>query len=190
MQAVSPRGGRARIRATTHVRGLRPYEHARMNSTARQAGFAAIVPVCALAGGWIDERQHLGFTTWRSACRAAGLSWTSLFTFTLELLPMAVIGAPVGGTVLQVVGICLRHRRGVATASLAAHGACGFAMAVTLPLCALALPIAGLLGAELLLTVLAAKLLNRLLSGNPAAPHQQSYLPGHPRVRSRAYIHP
>src|SRR4029453_14165582 len=109
MQAVSPPGGCPRIRGTTNGRGLQPYEHVRMSSTARLAGFAAIVPVFALAGGWMDERRHLGFRTWRSACRAAGLSWPSLFTFTLELLPMAVLGALLGGAVLQVVGICLRH---------------------------------------------------------------------------------
>jgi len=142
-----------------------------MSSTARLArlaGFAAIVPLCALAGGWIDEQWHLGFTNWRSACRAAGLSLSSLFTFTLELLPMAVLGALAGGVALQIAGICLRHIKGVATESLAAHAACGLTMAVTLPLCALALPVSGLLGAELLMTVLAAALLNRLLSARPS----------------------
>jgi len=135
---------------------------------ARLAGFAAIVPLFALAGGWLDERQHLGFTAWRSACRSAGLSLTALFTFTLELLPMAVLGALAGGAGLQIVGICLRHRKGVATASLAAHGACGLGMAVCLPLCALAFPLPWLLGGELFLTVLAAALLNRLLGGRPS----------------------
>jgi hypothetical protein len=139
-----------------------------MSSTARLAGFAAIGPSCALAGGWIDEHRHLGFSNWRSACRAAGFSLSSLFTFTLELLPMAVLGALAGGLALQIAGICLRHIKGVATDSLAAHAACGLTMAVTLPLCALALPVSWLLGAELLLTVLAAGLLNRLLSVSPS----------------------
>jgi hypothetical protein len=142
-----------------------------MSSTARLArlaGFAAIVPSFALVGGWIDEQWHLGFSNWRSACRAAGFSLSSLFTFTLELLPMAVLGALAGGVALQIAGICLRNRRGVATESLAAHVACGLTMAVTLPLCALAWPLSWLLGAELLMTVLAAALLNRLLSARPA----------------------
>ena len=37
-----------------------------------------------------DERRNLGFSNWRSACRAAGLTFTSIAVFTFELLPCAM----------------------------------------------------------------------------------------------------
>jgi hypothetical protein len=58
----------------------------------------------------IDERTHLGFTNWRSACRASGLSIESLTFFTFELLPTAVVGALVGALLVLAVAIQSRHR--------------------------------------------------------------------------------
>ena len=47
-------------------------------------------------GAWLDEQRSLGFTIWRSVCRASGVSPSSIATFTLELLPTAIIGDPDG----------------------------------------------------------------------------------------------
>jgi len=105
----------------------------------------------AAAGAWIDERTELGFSTWRAACRSAGLTVGSLLTFTAELLPTAVTGALAGGLVVLFFGLA-RHREGcAATTSLAAHAGCLVGMTVGLWLCTLALPIPILLGAEVAL---------------------------------------
>lgn len=129
----------------------------------------ALLPMLlAILGAALDEQRNLGFSNWRSACRSAGFSLPSLLTFTLELMPMAVLGLLIGGVGVQAVGICLRHSRGAAAGSLAAHGACGIGMVLGLPLCALPLSVPWLLGAELLLTVLAAMLLDRLPGGRQA----------------------
>ena len=124
----------------------------------------ALVPmVFASAGAALDEYWRLGFSTWRSACRAAGFSPASLVSFTLELLPSAVIGALLGGIAVQIIGLCLRHRAALARASLAAHGGCAVAMTAALPLCALSLPLPFVLAAEATLAVACAALLFRLL---------------------------
>jgi hypothetical protein len=95
----------------------------------------------AFAGGWLDERAHLGFTNWRSACRASGLSARSLLHFTLELLPLAVAGMLLGGLALLGIGIFQRLRPDVARACTAAHLGCAFVMPFSLLLCAGALPL-------------------------------------------------
>jgi hypothetical protein len=135
-----------------------------------RAGSALVLLPMALAvlGAAFDERRNLGFSTWRSACRSAGFSIPSLFSFTLELLPSAVMGALLGGAALQIVGIGMRHRKGMAAASLAAHGGCSLGMLAGLPLCVLPVPVPWLLGAEILLAALAAGLLHRFLAGRPS----------------------
>jgi hypothetical protein len=105
----------------------------------RNVVFLAWLPMAlAVAGAWIDERAALGFTIWRSACRASGISLTSLATFTFELLPTAMVGALLGG--LGVLAVGARARGPVADDALAAHAGCVVAMPAGLLLCASAWP--------------------------------------------------
>jgi hypothetical protein len=108
----------------------------------------------AAFGAWLDERRALGFTVWRAACRASGISLSSLATFTLELLPGAVIGTLLGGLVVLASGMIARPA--AARGALAAHAGCVVAMPVGLLLCASALPWPLTLAAEFALTALAA----------------------------------
>jgi len=119
--------------------------------------------VLGVVGAALDEYSRRGFSIWRSACRAAGLSPGSLAIFTLELLPLGVLGALLGGLILQLRGIHLRHRGDAAGTSLASHGGCALAMAIGLPLCALPVPLPAVLAGEVLLAIAAAGLLHRLL---------------------------
>src|SRR5262245_44393484 len=124
-----------------------------MTSAGRRpkTGAAAIslVPMAAAtAGAWFDEHTRLGFTTWRSACRGSGLTLSSLLTFTVELLPTAVIGALLGGLAVLIAGLVSRQRACAARVSLAAHAGCLAGMAVGLWLCTLTLPVPILLGVE------------------------------------------
>jgi hypothetical protein len=107
----------------------------------------------ATIGAAFDERRALGFTTWRSACRAAGLSPSSIATFTLELLPTAVIGALAGGVL--ALGVGLMHRRTLGRPALAAHAGCAAAMPIGLLLCASTSPWPLTLVAEALLAAFA-----------------------------------
>jgi hypothetical protein len=106
---------------------------------------------CATLGALLDERRALGFTIWRSACRAAGFSLQSVAGFTLELLPTAVIGALVGGLIVLAAGV---QRHTCARGALAAHAGCVVAMPVGLLLCASAWPWQMSLAAEVALTAL------------------------------------
>jgi len=115
----------------------------------------------AAAGAWLDERHHLGFTNWRAACRASGLTLSSLLTFTVELLPSALIGALAGGLAVQAAGFVLRHRPCAAEASLSAHAGCLAGMALGLWLCTLPLSVPILLGVEAMLAVACAAWLFR-----------------------------
>jgi hypothetical protein len=142
---------------------------------ARLAGLAAISPAGGLIGGLFDERTHLGFTNWRGACRASGISFASLFHFTLELLPYAVIGALLGALFVQVLAFSARHRPRRVDACLAAHLGCAVAMPLGLLLCALALPVPLMLLAEIALTVLAASGVLALWTRNSPA-----RIPAHP----------
>jgi hypothetical protein len=112
--------------------------------------------VFAIAGGMLDERVHLGFTQWRSACRAAGLSLQSLVHFTLELLPTAVIGALAGGLVVLAFAAAARHRAPVTGTCLAAHAGCAVAMPLGLILCTFAVPIPVMFVAEVTMAVIVA----------------------------------
>jgi hypothetical protein len=125
------------------------------SATAGRVVVLAWLPM-ALAGlgASFDEYRALGFTTWRSACRTAGISLPSIATFTLELLPTAVIGALFGGLLVLLVG--LGERRAYARGALAAHVGCAAAMPVALLLCASMWPWPLTLAAEAALTALAA----------------------------------
>jgi hypothetical protein len=115
----------------------------------------ACVPMSfALLGAWLDERRALGFTVWRSACRAAGLSPSSLATFTLELMPTAVIGLLLGCFIVLLAGF--GRQPASARGAVAAHAGCVIAMPVGLALCASALPWPLTLLAEGALAALAA----------------------------------
>jgi hypothetical protein len=108
----------------------------------------SLVPMAlAAAGAWFDERTHLGFTTWRTACRAAGFAPRSLAIFTLELLPVALAGALAGGLVVLLAGV-LARRGDCPASALAAHGGCVLGMAVGLVLCVLAVPVPLVLALE------------------------------------------
>lgn len=135
---------------------------------ARLAGLAAISPAFALVGGFIDERVNLGFTTWLSACRASGLSISSLTHFTLELMPTAVVGALLGALVVLVLAFVGRARTGNLETCLAAHAGCAIAMPIGLVLCALALPVPLMLVAEVALAVAAANFLSAMGQRNSA----------------------
>ena len=110
----------------------------------------------ATLGAWVDERRALGFTIWRDACRVAGISASSIATFTFELLPTAIVGALLGGLLVLASGWWAHGPR--ARAALAAHAGCMAAMPVGLLLCASALPWPLTLAAEATLAALAAAL--------------------------------
>src|SRR5829696_891245 len=115
----------------------------------RLVGLAAISPAGAVIGGFIDERTHLGFTNWRAACRASGISWVSLLHFTLELLPTAIVGALSGGLIVLAIGFFTRHRSRGPAACLAAHLGCVIVMPLGLLLCAIAMPVPAMLSTEI-----------------------------------------
>ena len=106
----------------------------------------------ATLGAWLDEARSSGFTVWRGACRASGISLPSVATFTLELMPTAVIGALLGGLLVLAAGF--RRRPAAAPGALAAHAGCVIAMPVGLLLCASAWPWPLTLAAEFTLAVL------------------------------------
>ncbi len=127
---------------------------------AEAALFASLPMAGATIGASLDERFHLGFTTWRSACRTAGLQLTTLVDFTLQLLPMAVIGLLLGGLAVLVTGALLRGR--FIRTGLAAHAGCAVSMPVVLILCAF-LPPMLMLAADAVLGTVAALVLMKLL---------------------------
>ncbi len=107
----------------------------------------------AIAGATLDERLRLGYTTWRTACRSAGLRIPVLVEFTVQLLPLALIGLLAGGLVVLLAGsMSARHQ---AHASLAAHLACAMSLPVAVVLCAVLPPVL-MLVADALLATLAA----------------------------------
>ena len=136
---------------------------------------AAIVPWLAAVGAMLDEADHLGFTNWQSACRAAGPSFGSLLYFTWELLPATLIGALSGGIILQLLAFRLRREPGHAAACVSVHLACILTLPITLLICALAWPVPAMLLADIALAVGVALLLGLLWSrGSPEA------APSHP----------
>jgi hypothetical protein len=131
--------------------------------------FAALPLAGAIAGALHDERAHLGFTNWRSACRAAGLSVHSLLYFTQALLPTAIAGALAGGLVVLLMGFLFRQNRDAAHSCVAAHVGCAITMPLGLVLCTLAWPLAVMLVADMALAVAGAWLVLRFLRKRTAA---------------------
>ena len=126
-----------------------------------QVPLLALAPMAlAAAGAMVDERASLGFTLWLDACRSAGVTAGSLLSFTLTLLPNAVLGALLGGLVLLSVGAsgCAGGR--AAHVSLAAHSACLLGMGLGVLLCVTLLPAASMLVVEPLLVIAIAVLLS------------------------------
>ena len=125
-----------------------------MKAKAPHLAMYSLLPMLgALTGAVIDERRHLGFTTWRAACRSAGLRISTLVEFTLQLLPMAVIGLLLGGLVVLAAGAFMRDRH--ARLCVAAHAGCAVTLPVALILCAF-LPPALMLAIDAILATLAA----------------------------------
>jgi len=126
-----------------------------------------------VAGALFDEWTRLGFSAWRSACREAGPTLASLFTFTIQLMPTAVAGVLAGGFLVLIVGALRRHPH-AGRSALAAHGGCVVGIAVGLPLCVLTLPLPLVLGIESLLTAAGAWLLYSLLQRRTGAARKPS----------------
>lgn len=130
-----------------------------LNRVPRLALLAALPMLGALAGGWLDQRHHLGFTTWRSACRAAGLRLSSLVEFTWQLLPSALVGLLLGGLVVLGLGaLATRHGR-PADDCLAAHVGCALTLPAGLWICASAVPLPLMLLADVAAAAVLALLL-------------------------------
>jgi hypothetical protein len=146
-----------------------------ISRSARLTVLAAIPPAGAAFGGLIDERLHLGFSIWRSACRAAGFSVASVISFTLQLLPNAIAGALLGALLVQAIAFSTRHREGSVDVCLAAHAGCTIAMPAGLILCALAMPVLLMLLAETALAIVAALGVLSLCKRNSLTP-----MPLHP----------
>ena len=85
----------------------------------------------ALAGGLLDERLRLGFTTWRAVCADTDLRLATLAGFTLQLLPLAVIGLLLGGVAMLAWALVRRDadhaRRRPRRSSLQVPTACSAA---------------------------------------------------------------
>jgi hypothetical protein len=122
---------------------------------------SALPMVGAVVGGWVDQIHHLGFTTWRAACRTSGLRFASLVDFTLQLLPTAIIGLLLGGLAVLAWAALARDRD--SGLYFAAHAGCALTLPLALLLCASALPLPVMLLADLLVALLAAMLLWPLL---------------------------
>jgi len=131
----------------------------------RFLALASLPMMLASFGALLDEHRALGFTIWRSACRASGLSLPSIAAFTLELLPLAVIGALLGGLIVLAGGFIQGGRN--AHGSLAAHVGCAIAMPAGLVLCAAALPLPATLVMEVTLAALATLCARGLLRAHP-----------------------
>jgi hypothetical protein len=135
----------------------------------RLLAFAAMPLAGAIAGALHDERAHLGFTNWRSACRASGLSVSSLIFFTQALLPTAIAGALAGGLVVLLMGFLFRRNRDSARTCVAAHVGCVITMPLGLVLCTLSWPLAVMLVADVALAAACAWLVLRFLRIHSAA---------------------
>ena len=141
---------------------------------ARLSVLASMSPVGAVLGGLVDERARLGFSIWRGACRASGVSFASVISFTFQLLPNAIVGALLGALLVQVIAFSTRHRNGSVPACLAAHAGCAIAMPVGLILCTLALPWGLMVLGEIALAILVATCLLALRARDADARHTAS----------------
>jgi len=138
-----------------------PARSASFTQSAKLMVFASLPLAGAIAGALIDESDHLGFTNWRSACRAAGFSFRSVVTFSFELLPTAIVGLLAGGLALLASGFVLRHRDRPSLC-LAAHAGCALTMPIGMSLCAFALPLPAMLAIDVLLAFAAAWIVHRI----------------------------
>ena len=148
----------------------------RISNVLAVVGITLVPMAGTLLGAVIDERTHLGYSTWLSACREAGFSLASVLRFTYELLPGAIIGLLLGALAIQAVGLCLRHRGETARLCLAAHGGCVLGMAGGMLLCTLMVPGPWMLGVDALLAIGGATVLLRLTRrrGPPASVRPRS----------------
>ena len=128
----------------------------------RLATLSALPMVGAVAGAALDERMNLGFTAWRSACRAVGVNIASLVSFTWQLLPWALTGLLLGAAGLLVYGAV--QRRCCAQQCLAAHAGCVLSLPLGLWLCASSLPLAITMLAEIAAAILVAMMLPSIAS--------------------------
>lgn len=138
-----------------------PAEHRR--TSALLPLLAALPMLGAAIGAWRDETSRLGFSTWRSACRAAGLDFRSLIDFTWQLLPLTLAGLTLGGTVVLAIAFWRRHEIRDARACLAAHAGCALSLPIALLLCASTLPLGWMLLADFAITAAMAWLLLALM---------------------------
>ena len=114
-----------------------------------QAALLALLPMgMAAAGAALDERTKRGFTLWRDACRAAGVTLASLLNFTVTLLPGAVTGLLLGSLVILLIGASDCRGGRMAHTSLAAHLGCLLGMAAGMLLCVTLLPLSSMLVIE------------------------------------------
>jgi hypothetical protein len=120
-------------------------------------------------GALVDERRQAGFSTWRSACRAAGVDFGSLLSFTWQLLPHAIIGLLIGGIAVQILGWVFRDRGTTVEECAATHLGCLLAMPVALLLCAQPIPAIAMPFADTLLATALALSLLRPVSGRRSA---------------------
>jgi hypothetical protein len=123
----------------------------------------------AILGAALDERINLGFTIWRTSCRAAGLNFASLASFTWQLLPWALTGLLAGGVGLLIYGAA--QPRCCARQCLAAHAGCVLSLPLGILLCISATPVPVMLLLDVAAAALAAWLLLRTTSRSiPAHP--------------------
>ena len=139
------------------------------DSKARVTLLALLPASFAAAGAVVDESRALGVTTWRTACRTAGLSLQSVAAFTWQLLPNMIVGALLGAFLLLAFGWFSRHRAQGARECAAAHLGCFLAMPLALLGCALALPLTMMPLVDLTLSATVAMLLLRVLRRDPSA---------------------
>lgn len=139
--------------------GSRPEARRNSRAVVRVVLLALLPMLFGAAGAWLDERSHLGFSNWRSACRAGGFTLESLVIFTLDLLPTALIGMVLGAVAMQFASAAWWFRDGGPRAALAAHGGCALGMAAGLVLCTQFSSVPLMLATELTVTVAVAALL-------------------------------
>jgi hypothetical protein len=149
----------------------------------RAAALAVVPTVFAAVGAAIDEHLHQGFTIWRSSCRAAGLTLSSLISFTFDLMPLSLMGMLLGVFALQFAVAAHWHRPTGARIALGAHAGCLFGMSAGLLLCLWIASPAWMLAVELSVAAgLAAALARR-----PAAQHCNASVTLPTRRASNAY---
>jgi hypothetical protein len=139
------------------------------HSSARVALLAALPTVGAACGAAVDERISLGVTTWRSACRASGVSLPSILHFTWQLLPNMLLGTLLGAFVLLCLAVAWRTRGDQFDECTAAHLGCWLAMPLALVACAVSLPVSVMPLVDASLAIVTAFLLLRVVRRKQAS---------------------